>query len=278
LFQTLYTPEPAGLLAILTSLEWHVLFTLGGTLLAMIWPALWPLPALTLLSSLTAAALAAARVDLPSWQRRIWSRPLVTALYLLQPIARGWPRYAHRLRRSETPTTAHAAVREMAKRYDSVSSIFTVNYWNEQGIERIAFLQKLLELLERDQWQATPDSGWDEHDVTIHGDRFTKAVVNTVCENHGGDKRLLRARLCARWTLLAKVLLWAVVALVALFLVVTSHALWALSAWLLVAIAAGFLHLRAKRTLRLGIALLDVTAQQMGFTRLNAPRKFAKPE
>lgn len=278
LFQTLYTPEPAGLLAILTSLEWHVLFTLGGILLAMMWPALWPLPALTLLSSLTAAALAAARVDLPSWQRRFWSRPLVTALYLLQPIARGWPRYAHRLRRSETPTTAHAAVRELARQYDSVSSICTVNYWNEEGIERVAFLQKLLKLLERDQWQATPDSGWDEHDVTIHGDRFTKAVVNTVCENHGGNKRLLRARLCARWTLLAKVLLWVIVGLVALFLVVTSHALWALSAWLLVAIAAAYLHLRAHRTLRLAIALLDVTAQQMNLTKLNAPRKFEKTD
>ena len=227
LFQTLYTPEPAGLLAILTSLEWHVLFTLGGILLAMMWPALWPLPALTLLASLSVAALAAARVDLPPWQRRIWSRPLIAGLYLLQPIVRGWPRYAHRLRRSETPTTARATVRAFAEQYDSVSSICTVNYWNEKGTERIAFLQKLLELLERDQWQASADSGWDEHDVTIHGDRFTKAVVNTVCENHGGNKRLLRARLCARWTLLAKVLLWMIVGLVALFLVVTSHALWA---------------------------------------------------
>lgn len=278
LFQTLYTPEPAGLLPILTSLEWHVLFTLGGILLAMMWPALWPLPVLTLLASLSVVSLAAARVDLPLWQRRIWSRPLVAGLYLLQPIVRGWPRYAHRLRRSETPTTARAAVRALAGQYDSVASIYTVNYWNEQGIERIAFLQKLMELLERDQWQASADSGWDEHDLTIHGDRFTKAVVNTVSENHGGNKRLLRGRLCARWTLMAKVLLWMVVGLVGLFLVVTSHAWWALSAWLLVAVVGAYLHLRAHRTLRLAIALLDVTAQQMGFTKLDAPRKFEKPE
>ena len=278
LFQTLYTPEPAGLLSILTSLEWHVLFTLGGILLAMMWPALWPLPVLTLLASLSVVSFAAARVDLPSWQWRVWSRPLVAGLYLLQPIVRGWPRYAHRLRRSETPTTARAAVRALAGKYDGVASIYTVNYWNEQGIERIAFLQKLMELLERDRWQVRADSGWDEHDLTIHGDRFTKAVVNTVSENHGGNKRLLRGRLCARWTLLAKVLLWMVVGLVALFLVVTSHALWALSAWLLVAIAAGYLHLRAHRTLRLAIALMDVTAQQMGFAKLDAPRKFEKTD
>ena len=30
LFQTLYTPEPGGVLALLTSLEWHAVFTVGG--------------------------------------------------------------------------------------------------------------------------------------------------------------------------------------------------------------------------------------------------------
>ena len=35
-------------------------------------------------------------------------------------------------------------------------------------------------------------------EYTVFGDRFTKVVVNTVAENHGGNKRLLRARLRAR--------------------------------------------------------------------------------
>jgi hypothetical protein len=199
-------------------------------------------------------------------------------MYLLQPIVRGWPRYAHRLRRAETPTAARATVRQLAKQYEGVGSIHTVHYWNEEGIERIAFLKKLIELLERDQWQASADTGWDEHDVTVHGDRFTKVVINTVSENHGGNKRLLRARLSARWTLLGKVFLWTVVGLVALFLVVTSHALWALSAWSLVALVAAYLHLRAHRTLRLGLGLLDVTAQEVGLMKLDAPKKFVKPD
>ncbi len=278
LFQTLYSPEPSGLVSVLTSLEWHVMVTLSGLLLAMMWPALWPLPVLTFLTSLTVAAVATSRVTLPPWQKRFWSRPLVAAMYLLQPIVRGWPRYAHRLRRAETPTAARATVRQLAKQYEGVGSIHTVHYWNEEGIERIAFLKKLIELLERDQWQASADTGWDEHDVTVHGDRFTKVVINTVSENHGGNKRLLRARLSARWTLLGKVFLWTVVGLVALFLVVTSHALWALSAWSLVALVAAYLHLRAHRTLRLGLGLLDVTAQEVGLMKLDAPKKFVKPD
>jgi hypothetical protein len=262
----------------LTSLEWHVMFTLSGVLLTMMWPALWPLPALTILASLAVAGVAAAREAVSPRQRRFWSRPLVAAMYLLQPIVRGWPRYAHRLSRSETPTTARAAVRELAGQYEHVGSVHTVHYWNEDGIERIVYLQKLIELLERDQWQASADSGWDEHDVTIHGDRFTKVVVNTVCENHGGNKRLLQARLSTHWTLLAKVFLWTVVGLVALFLVVTNRALWALSAWLLVALTTAYLHLRAHRTLRLGLGLLDVTAEQVGLIKLDAAKKFEKPD
>ncbi len=268
LFQTLYAPEQVGFLALLTSLEWHVLFTFGGILLALIWPALWPLPALTFLASLAVAVTAAARVNVPSWQRHRWSRPLVALLYLLQPIVRGWPRYAYRLQRPPTPSAARAAVTAFAAQYRGVGSIHTLNFWNEQGTERVAFLQKLVEILERDGWQASADSGWDEFDVTIYGDRFTEVVVHTVSENHGGPKRLLRARLSGHWTLLAKVWLWAAVALVAFFVAVTSRVEWAHYAWLLVVLVTLSLHLRARRTMRLGLGLVDLAAQQTGLSKL----------
>jgi GT2 family glycosyltransferase len=278
LFQTLYTPAPAGLVPLLTSLEWHVLFTLGGLLLAMMWPALWPLPALSLLASLSVAAVAAAKVGLMPRHDRLWSRPLVAALYLLQPIVRGWPRYARRLRGADTSVVTRETVRALARQYENAGGVFTVNYWNEEGIERFAFLQKLLEVLDRDRWQARADSGWDEYDVTIYGDRFTKVQVKTVADNHGGSKRLLRGRLSAHWTLLGKVFLWTVVAFVTIFLALTAHALWALSAWLLVVLVAAYLHLRALRTLRLGAALLDLSAQELGLIKLNVPKKFQKPD
>jgi hypothetical protein len=268
LFQTLYAPEQLGFLTLLTSLEWHVLFTFGGILLALIWPALWPLPALTFLASLGVAITAAARVNVPLWQRHRWSRPLVALLYLLQPIVRGWPRYAYRLQRPPTPSAARAAVTAFASHYRWAGSIHALNFWNEQGVERVAFLQKLVEILERDGWQASTDSGWDEFDVTIYGDRFTEVVVHTVCENHGGPKRLLRARLSAHWTLLAKVWLWAAIALVAFFVAIVSHVAWAGCAWLLVVLVTLVLHLRARRTMRLGLGLVDLAAQQTGLSKL----------
>lgn len=290
LFQTLYTPEPSGLLAVLTSLEWHVVFTAGAVLLATIWPALWPLPVLTLLASLSMATVAAVCVELPPWQIRWWSRPLVAILYLLQPIVRGWPKYARRLRRSETPQAARETVRALAAQYEGLGSMHTLNYWNEKSIERFTFLEALFELLDRDQWQSRADSGWDEFDVTIYGDRFTKVLVKTVAENHGGEKRLLRARLEGGWTLLGKISffvfavgmclaarLWWALALPAAQ--VPLGVLWGLTVFplTLICLWASYLYLRTRRSLRLATALLDLCAKELNLIKLSAPRKFEKP-
>jgi hypothetical protein len=139
-------------------------------------------------------------------------------------------------------------------------------------------------MLERDRWEARLDSGWDEHDLTIYGDRFSKVVVRTVAENHGGDKRLLRGRLEAGWTLLGKISFWLVVAtlvligrmLRAVLLSQASLPLWAdwllpFIAPLLVLLWVGYLRMRTQRTMRLGLALLDVVAQELGLTKLVVP-------
>ena len=277
LFQTLYTPQPVGLVALLTSLEWHVLVTLGTFLLTAIWAALWPLPVLAALASLTVATVAAAKVNISPGQRRWWSRPLVAWLYLLQPIVRGWPRYARRLVTTRTPAAARTAVRSLAREYRSLGSQHTLHYWTEKGTERFEVLQKLLEILDRDQWQARTDSGWDEFDVVIYGDRFSAVVVKTAAENHGGDKRLFRAGLTARWTLLAKLTFMAVVAESVLIFHVLGDQWWAIPFLLAMPLVTGYLHLRAKRTLRLGVALLDLTAKELDLIKLAAAKKFEKP-
>lgn len=277
LFQTLYTPEPAGLVPILTSLEWHVLFTLGAVLASEVWPALWPLPVITLLASISVAIGAAWRVPLAPKHNRFWSRPLVAALYLLQPIVRGWPRYARRLHKPETPAKARETVRALASQYRRTGPIFTVHYWNDAGIERFAFLEKLLDLLDRDRWQARPDSGWDEFDVTVYGDRFSKVTIKTVAENHGGNKRLLRGQLTAGWSLRAKIFFGSTILLSVLAVNIATHlhrgAWWPLPLLGLIPLVAGYLHLRARRTLRLGLGLLDCAAKELGLVKLDPPKK-----
>ena len=98
---------------------------------------------------------------------------------------------------------------------------------------------------------------------------------------HGGDKRLLRGRLEAGWTLLGKISFWLVVAV----LVLTGRMLRAvllspagLPQWaewllpfippLLVLFWVGYLRMRSQRTMRLGLALLDLVAQELGLIKL----------
>lgn len=279
LFQTLYTPAPVGLLTLLTSLEWHVLVTLGGVLLTAVWPALWPLPVLTFLASWLYAGRAAWRVDVPIHKKKPWSRLVIAGLYLLQPIVRGWPRYAGRIAKVETPRTARDAILQHAKEYGRVHSEITTEYWNEKGVERLDFLQRLIELLDRYRWQAHTDSGWDEFDVMIYGDRFSKVTVKTVCENHGGMKRLLRVRLRASRTLLGNAALVGVSGL----LLILSRIVWTvmlnftassmLMLWsvpvlaiTLIVLWMTYLRQRTRRTMRLGMALVDMAARELDLT------------
>ena len=46
----------------------------------------------------------------------------------------------------------------------------------------------------------------------------------------------------------------------------------------LVLAAVAYLHQRARWTMRLGLALLDLTAQELKLIKLRAPKKFVKPE
>jgi len=276
LFQTLYAPQPAGLVALVTSPEWHILITLGLFILTSLWWALWPLPVLSLLASFIVAGVAAAKVPIPPRTRRFWSRPLVALLYLLQPIVRGWPRYASRLTMPPTPPAARQAVRSLAANYRRLGSRFTVHYWTEAGTERFAFLRRLLDLLDRDQWRARMDSGWDEFDVTVHADRFSKVVIKTVAENHGGNKRLFRGELTAQWTLLAKSLFVFVIVAVLTVLSFFARDLIYMPLLALIPLVAGYFHLRTRRTLRLGVALLDLTAQELDLVKLQEPKRFEK--
>jgi len=276
LFQSLYTPEPVGLISFLTSLEWHMVVTFGMLLLTAVWSALWPLAALSLLASVAVAVAAAVAVVLPPRQTRWASRPLVGLLYLLQPIVRGWPRYARRIVTTETPAAARAAVRSLARQYRRTGARATVPYWTEQGIERLAFLERLLLILDRDRWQAHIDTGWDEYDVCIYGDRLSRVLVRTVAENHGGRQRLLRAQLTTHWTFLAQMAFALVVAHALVLKKLLAMYLWSPAILLVIPLLAGYFHLRSRRTMRLGLALMDYTARELGLTKLR-PRKGTAP-
>lgn len=273
-FQTIYSPEPTGLASFMTSLEWHVGVTLPAIVLANIWNALWPLPVFTFLASLTVCALAAAQAEVRPKHRGRWAGPLIALLHFLQPIVRGLERQKSRFLRRRTPPMALDTLEEQAGKLRA-QGIGRLSYWSEEGVERMKFLKRLFERLRREGWSSRSDSGWNEWDIEVIGDRWSKILVQTVGENHGGDKRLIRVKLLDRWTPFAKFVLLAslggqLVAINTLGKYVGELRL--MPILLSLPLILLFVHLRVKRLQKLLAALVEQVAKDLQLVRVE-PKK-----
>ena len=83
----------------------------------------------------------------------------------------------------------------------------------------------------------------------------------------------MRGLLSARWTLVSKIAFSIITAAAVILVDVTDRALWSLPVVGLIPLAAAYLHLRARRTLRLGMALLDLNSEALGLTKVDAQNK-----
>jgi GT2 family glycosyltransferase len=214
-FQTLYAAGPALLLMLCTTLEYHVLITLPLWVLSVTFHPLLPLAITSLLISLGVCAAAGMQASLPKNKMRWWSRPLVALLFFLQPIVRGWERYAGRLRLRPLAGPSRETLDSVTLR-DGGESLREARYWTDQRVERAYFVVRIIEELNRRGWPNRSDIGWSEFDVEIYGNRWSHLQLTTAAEDHPRGRQLIRCRLRARWSLLAHVAFWSLLALEAL--------------------------------------------------------------
>jgi len=207
-FQKLYTPAPAYGLMLCTSLEYHVLVTLPLLAISISVPALFPLFVASLCLTFAVCATAAAQAQLPHKKERFWSRPLIALLFFLQPIVRGWARYRWRLTVRAQPRDA--SVRVPARAYKLGGEGFDeLHYHSEIAPDRFALLRTALYDLEKDGWQIKLDTGWNDHDAEIYGQKWARLRLTSVAENIGGGRSVVRCRLKAHWSLRAQLCFWA---------------------------------------------------------------------
>jgi hypothetical protein len=267
-FQKLYAPAPAYGLMFCTSLEYHVLITLPLVAVAISIPALWPLLLASVALTMGVCAAAAAQAQLPRKKRKLWSRPLVALLFLLQPVVRGWARYRWRLTVRPRPNTKRRVAAVARPR-----SVGTVSYWSDKGVDRFAFLDGVLKLLEAEGWQTKLDTGWNDHDLEIYGQKWARLRLTTVTEDVGDGRTMVRGRLDANWSLRAKLYFWALLALeivVVALLRDTQPWLWMI---LLSAPLLGWFFEQEKHNLQGIIAdLMDVIGSELGMRRIDHGR------
>jgi hypothetical protein len=141
----------------------------------------------------------------------------------------------------------------------------TMDYWDEAWRDRTELLNRVIGYLTDRRWTLKVDSGWSHWDLDIYRDTWTCLKVQTVQEDHGSGKRLLRLRYRLRPGLGVKVL--GAAGLVFMGVGFHFHALSA-------GVAAGMLILSGigiwMRGLRLGsqaLAAVNTVAREMNMIR-----------
>ena len=99
---------------------------------------------------------------------------------------------------------------------DSTAPLREVQYWAEHRLERVEFVARIVEELNRRRWPNRSDVGWSEFDVEIQGNRWSHVQLTTAAEDHPRGRQLFRCRLRGRWSLQAQVAFCSVVGLVTL--------------------------------------------------------------
>jgi hypothetical protein len=77
-------------------------------------------------------------------------------------------------------------------------------FWSEQGVEKEALLQAVIDFLKPRKFQIAIDQGWSAWDLEVHRGLWARAKLMVAVENHGGDKRVLRVRAAAHASFLAR--------------------------------------------------------------------------
>lgn len=237
LFQTIYRHNRFGAWAVVMSLEWHLTAAFLLALAMLIWP-LAIVSAAMWLATLGLALHSACRAPLPAtapW----WCRPLVSYLYLMQPLWRGWYRLTHLLRSKrlpEIPSSEQWGGPEVKR----VSVTQRDVYWSsEENLGREALLERLVEQAKRFDWTGDFANAWSARDFKLLGDRWHDIFCVTATEELGWPNRFTRLRSQVKPTKFAQVtitaaLFWSLAATI-------SGNLWALAAG---ALACGNLLIR----------------------------------
>lgn len=267
-FQSVYASETAPSLVFCTSLEYHLLVTLPLGIVGATFHLLLTLAATSLLISLSLCLASGIQAPLSRNQQRWWSRPLISLLFLLQPIVRGWARYRGRLSLRRTPLLSQQTLDSVALQAGGLN-LGEASYWVEEQMDRLTFVKEILRRLDQQGWPNRSDIGWSEFDVEIYGSRWSSLQLTTVSEAHAGNKQMLRCRLRPRWSLLAKVLFWSLAGLELLVLGVLGPARpWLWLALLSLPLVAWFLISQERKLQSVIVVFLDAIARDWNLVKV----------
>jgi GT2 family glycosyltransferase len=250
------------------SLEVRILAQLGNPLLI--------LPLLMLATTIAVSYLVAGQASPPVHQRRWWSRLLIAAMHIAQPVERGYARYKTRFQTIEIPDPLHELRRIWEKRAAPFLRRNRLELWSELGVGREQLLGRLLALANGHRWFVRVDPGWSPKDARFHGDRWCQADLTTVTEGHGGGRLLTRLDLELSPTLYHNALLFLLAYVLVLVFFVDPR--WGLGLVPFFAAIGWRLRSSRRRLRRTIVACILATAEELGMSVVGAPELLRPPE
>ena len=194
LFQSIYPTPQSEVAAYVSSIEW-VALTAFIWVISIALPSLRIVPYLMFGSTFLVALSYMIHARIEPKHDTIRARLLVAALALVQPISRGYARYATWLKYKKTPQATISRPDASLGKRGAGGSMSKLNFWNETGVGREKLLEEVFAVLEAEDWRYSTDTGWKPWDVQIYGNQFWSISLATVTEYHGGPKCLTRVRL-----------------------------------------------------------------------------------
>ncbi|MGH7914511.1 MAG: glycosyltransferase family 2 protein [Candidatus Binataceae bacterium] len=194
--------EVPGILSFLPqTLEWNLVFMAAA---AFTWFAGFTvLPALAMLSLGLAWALHYAwQAPLEKCHASPGSRLFVAFLAWSGPMVRTWSRWKARMRMASLGAEFQARQRP-ALRW--LGRSLHLSYWNEAWTTRESLLERLARRFSRAGFAVTPDPGWNDFDLEVRPDPWTRLRFKTADEEHEGARLKNHVAVRVRLSRLTKV-------------------------------------------------------------------------
>jgi len=220
-FQTIYEP-PMGLLKFLPqTLEWNALWS--ATLVLSLMTGFSALPALMMLALGPIWALYYAwKAPLEKCHESLGSRLVVAFLAYTGPMFRTITRYRYRLAGAWTGPSGVAPMPRQRPVIALRERALKLSYWSENGISRDPLIDRLIKLFTRAGMPVRVDSGWNDYDLEIQPDSWTRMRIKTAEEEHPGGKYKVVVQAQVRFSRLSRIMLALSVAAAAAAIVLGS--------------------------------------------------------
>ncbi len=271
LFQCIYPTPQSWLAAYLSTIEW-VTLTWFLFLLSIPFPALRIVAYLLFGGTFLVALSYMIHAKLEPRFDTIRARLLVAFLALSQPLVRGWARYFTWLKFKRTPESVIAA-KEKDFTPSNVRGLSKLVFWNEEGKGREVLLTSVIEVLEKEGWSYSTDTGWKEWDVQIYGSFWWGITIRSVTEYHGGPKSLTRVRLTTQMVATTFLLNFLMVSFLIYWMATGHELLWPALVYAVIMLT---IWTRGRRLKKRVAQLVEAAAQRLGLKRVD-PRKGNSP-